>query len=688
MQIIHIHVENFGKLHDLDLDMQAGLNRICEGNGWGKSTLAAFIKAMFYGLDYTTKRSLKENERKRYQPWQGGRFGGSLEFTANKKNYRVERSFGTKDKEDVYALYDLDTGLKSRDYPGCLGEELFRLNRQAFERSSLFMQQDMSVAASDSLNAGLARAEEKTGDMQNYESAVASLESRMKYFRKTGNRGQIGKLEEEMRKVREELLECRKKEKEISIYREQIIQKKEQEQKLLGEIQRLEAQIRKIRDYKEQLARKEQHDLLKSQAVEKEEELRKTSAELEQFTDASVKEEDLDRSQELLYRFHSLQQQEEEAEEQERRAEAELEQLNTGVDAGPDPGKGIGILCGILCGIAILAGLFRWFWLTVLLLAAAGGLVFFLFKKKKEMQEQRKEIASALAAGGKEVQKAKKVRLNLSKQREEAEERLRSLLKIPQDMDIQEAEQLWETERRKSREYGRLKQTYQDRLQESKKSREVYLAFCKKFSEGELAKLKTLKKPDQDIQGVQNKLERYRTQRERLLLEQQEQRHQVRFLEEYAEQIPELEEEEERLAGELEHAAKEHDLLEKTLKYLKTAREQFSGRYLKELQQGLEHYLELLVPESEIRTSLDVKLGLKVQEAGALRDLECFSAGWQDLLRIAERLAIVDVLYQGEQPMLILDDSFTSLDEEKKKRTEALLEKLSQERQILYFTCR
>ena len=74
MRIQKIHIENFGKLHDFDMELQDGLNTVRADNGWGKSTLAAFIKAMFYGLDYTTKRSLNENERMMYMPWQGGLF--------------------------------------------------------------------------------------------------------------------------------------------------------------------------------------------------------------------------------------------------------------------------------------------------------------------------------------------------------------------------------------------------------------------------------------------------------------------------------------------------------------------------------------------------------------------------------------------------------------------------------------
>lgn len=208
MQILRLHIENFGRLHDFDMEFQEGLQVLCQENGWGKSTLAAFIKAMFYGLPQTARRSLKENERKRYRPWQGGAFGGSMEFRVERDTYRVERFFGAKDREDTFALYDCLTGLKSGAYSSGLGEELFHVDRGAYERSCFFMQQDLELSASGSLNARLSRVEEDAGDMRNYEKAVASLEEKMKYYRKTGNRGEIARLQEEKGAVREEFRTC------------------------------------------------------------------------------------------------------------------------------------------------------------------------------------------------------------------------------------------------------------------------------------------------------------------------------------------------------------------------------------------------------------------------------------------------------------------------------------------------
>ena len=688
MRIQKIHIENFGKLHDFDMELQDGLNTVRADNGWGKSTLAAFIKAMFYGLDYTTKRSLKENERKRYMPWQGGLFGGSLEFRTGKKAYRVERSFGAKDKEDTFALYDLSTGLESGDYPKCLGEELFHLDKAAFERSGFFAQHDVAAGINDSLNAALTHVEEDAADMQNYERAAASLENRMKYYRKLGNRGQIGKLEEELRGIRETLQDCRNQEKAAREWKERIAAGEQKEQELLADIRTLEAQIKNAQEYGEKSAKKGQHDLLKGQALEKEEQLRQAAAALGEYTSAPAGEKELDRCREMIYQTDTLRVQEEAARAEVRQAEEHIKMLEAEIEEQPGLHMGICVLAGFLAAAGALAVSLRWFVPGVLLLTAGTLAAFLEIRRRHQVQAQVKVLEEELASVSQELQEAEDIYDTFLEKRERLESRICRFLHVPEGTDAQKLETCWKLERQRSQEYGMRKQAYEASRREAQRSREAWLQFRQGFSEEELTAFLNLQEPEEEISEAQWKLERKRKLREELLKEQRDLHNQMKALEEKAEQIPELEEEEERTAGELEAAVKEHGLLEKTLKYLKAAREQFSVRYLKELQQGLLYYLKLLEPDYGQEPSMDVKLKLKIREAGASRDLDYFSAGWQDLFQIAERLSVVDALYKNEQPVLILDDPFVNLDTAKYKRAMELLEALSEKRQMIYFTCR
>lgn len=687
MRIHRIHIENFGKLHDFDWELEKGLNRICADNGWGKSTFAAFVKAMFYGLDYTTKRSLKENERKRYTPWQGGVFGGSMEFTAGDKEYRVERTFGAKDKEDTFVLYDLGTGLESDAYSERLGEELFRLDRSAFERSSYFAQQDFAASANDSLNARLTHVEEDAGDMQNYEKAAASLEERMKYYQKTGNRGQIGRLEEERRQVRERLSGCRNKELALSEWKSRLHEKELREKELQERAGELDAQMQDVRRYGELAAKKAQYDLLRRQAGEKEELLRQTEEALAEFVSAPLTEEQLDRCHESIYRVNTLRMQEAEAEARAKEWQEKLKKLEEERESLPGQNLVIAVLGCLLLAAGVLLLVCRWYVPGVLLLAAGIAAGALGIKKVRQRKAQAGMLETQCAEAERELRTAEENRSVYHKKRVTAEEQVIRALQVPEGTEFDELERRWRWERQRSQEYAMLKQAYESRKKDFTRSREAYLAYREKLTEEELHAMTALQKPDREHQEIERELKMCLGQKDTLLREQRDIQNQIRMLEESAGQIPELEEEEERLSGEMEQAVREHALLEKTLKYLKTARDQFSSRYLKELQQGLIHYLDILEPQYGSEPAVDVKLKVKVKEAGALRDLEYLSAGCQDMLQIAERLAIVDALYKEEQPILILDDPFVNLDQKKRRRAEELLGQMAGDRQLIYFTC-
>ena len=107
MRILEVHILAFGGVKDLTLSFEAGVNCLHRPNGWGKTTLAAFIKAMLYGLSDRRGTKTEERERKRYQPRAGGVFGGSIRFESAKGRFLAERFFGERESADRFTLYDL-----------------------------------------------------------------------------------------------------------------------------------------------------------------------------------------------------------------------------------------------------------------------------------------------------------------------------------------------------------------------------------------------------------------------------------------------------------------------------------------------------------------------------------------------------------------------------------------------------
>ena len=184
MKLISCHIENFGHLRNFDYVFSDGINVICRENGWGKSTFAAFLLAMFYGLPSKGKKRQAvssgsrlplQNARSACRPWQGGVFGGQLIFEAGGRTYEITRVFGDREGEDEFDLRDPDTNLPCFDYTKEIGKELFLLDRESFLRTVFTSQQDCLTEATDDVNALITNLAEYAGDMERYESAQKRL---------------------------------------------------------------------------------------------------------------------------------------------------------------------------------------------------------------------------------------------------------------------------------------------------------------------------------------------------------------------------------------------------------------------------------------------------------------------------------------------------------------------------------
>ncbi len=210
MEIKSCQVENFGVLKGKRFDFSKGLNVIEEKNGRGKTTLSVFIKSMFYGMEYSKKRK-ELTERERFLPWQGGNCGGKLVFSISGKDYEITRFFGKKKDEDEFELRDLSTGKLSHDYPENIGEEIFGIDEDSFERSIFINLSDKTPAMRDSINAKLGNLIDNTDDINNFESAyerLSELSKSLKPLREGGEEKLIRKIGRELSEAESELRRC------------------------------------------------------------------------------------------------------------------------------------------------------------------------------------------------------------------------------------------------------------------------------------------------------------------------------------------------------------------------------------------------------------------------------------------------------------------------------------------------
>lgn len=278
MRIISCHIENFGKLSDFSYTFQEGLNPVCQENGWGKSTLAAFIRVMLFGFRNEGKRDGFENERKRYQPWQKGVYGGELQFETKGTAYSVRRVFGTKASEDEFSLVRSDTLLPSTDFSDKLGEELFQIDANSFLRTVFFSQNDCSCEPTDSINAKLGNLAENTDDMNNFETADKRLNELLNAMTPTRKTGALNKLKHRITELDTQIRSGKDLENTI----QEITQKRKssiEERELLSQQQKeLQEQQSRLGAYKDLEAKKSRYRMLQQEQERRQKQLQEAKA--------------------------------------------------------------------------------------------------------------------------------------------------------------------------------------------------------------------------------------------------------------------------------------------------------------------------------------------------------------------------------------------------------------------------
>ncbi|MDD4700317.1 MAG: hypothetical protein PHV07_08735, partial [Oscillospiraceae bacterium] len=262
MKIIECYIENFGRLHQFSFKFNDRLNTINELNGWGKTTFSTFIRAMFYGMEATrTKKNLEDDERRKYKPWQGGNFGGYIIFELNDKVYKVERFFADKSKDDTFVLYNQNTGLESKDFSANIGEEIFKLDKAAYSRSTYIPQNEINIAANDSINAKLSNLIENNNanDINNYDLAMKLLEKSKKEYVKTGSRGKLDIIKNKITATESDLKICLAKAEATDEWNERLGKILGQKKEIKEKLQNVKNQVDNASKYETRTAKLQQY---------------------------------------------------------------------------------------------------------------------------------------------------------------------------------------------------------------------------------------------------------------------------------------------------------------------------------------------------------------------------------------------------------------------------------------------
>ena len=114
MYIKSLYIESFAALKEKEIEFSKGLNVIEGSNESGKSTVCMFIKFMLYGLSGRTA-DREMSERQKYVPWDTGRAAGNMVIVSGENIYKIERElivFDDSQPKERLEVIDLLTGAR------------------------------------------------------------------------------------------------------------------------------------------------------------------------------------------------------------------------------------------------------------------------------------------------------------------------------------------------------------------------------------------------------------------------------------------------------------------------------------------------------------------------------------------------------------------------------------------------
>lgn len=749
MRLISLYIENFGTLSRYELNFSAGLTTVNEPNGFGKTTLAEFIRAMLYGFPRKSK-TLEKSRRQKYAPWNGGQYGGNLVFEHEGQRYRVERTFGATPKGDTFTLIDLETNRKTNRLSEEIGIELFGLDSDSFERSTYLPQfREDGPLATASIQAKLSNLVEDSGDVANFDKAIAALRAKRSAlipYRGSGGAvaeaaANISRLQMQLDQAmqrRGQLLEVQNEEKqtEVRITEGQAALARVRQQ--LASAAEMSAVAEQQRQYEQLWSRYRQisteliHD---EQAYPKglpdEEELGGAEAMADRWAvlttqpTGQVKAEyptgqEIDACRKKCEEYDALQT-------RLRNLQSAAAELLQAERNRPQESRRavIGMIFAWLIGAAGLIGgavliilrqvLFGGIGLGIGAVAAVAGISLLVARKSKR-RAQKKELDGKLQAVQRESaalrQNAEQYRREIGLfllphfGKMEPQQFLACLTRLEHDAQLSRQAQRQNAEAAECKawlerffsRYGlpmepdvraQLRRLRDDgRQMQTAATRKQELAqqiAAFRAEYGEALSAEVCQ--PEDAQRLRLEEQRLRS----ALTERTEAllhiRQRVQSLRAQTDQIPQLQDELTRWQQKQARNRENARILDDTMAFLQQARENLAVGYLGTIRSRFGHYLAQLEGTAGEKYLIDGDLQVQLERMGQSRELAYFSAGQTDLVMLCMRLALVDALFKGQAIFVILDDPFVNLDDAHTASAQRLLRKIAAERQILYLTC-
>ena len=230
----------FGKLSKQTLTFEQGLNVIEAHNEWGKSTWCAFLMAMLYGIDTSSRKSsgfLPDKEH--YAPWSGEPMSGSMDILWKGKKITLQRqNKGRTPMGDVKA-FETETGIPVAEL--CVpapGQVLLGVERSVFARAGFLKLSEMPVTEDESLRRRLNELV-TTGDESGASDDLAQKLRDLKNKCRFNKKGLLPEAENKLAEAEQKLQQLQTLQYQISTIKERQKALEEQDRQLQNHKQAL-----------------------------------------------------------------------------------------------------------------------------------------------------------------------------------------------------------------------------------------------------------------------------------------------------------------------------------------------------------------------------------------------------------------------------------------------------------------
>jgi len=692
MRLVKCHIENFGKLTNFDFDFTGGLNCINQANGWGKSTFATFIKAMFYGLPSTSKKKLDENERKKYLPWQGGNYGGNLVFALGQKQYKIERFFGKNNAEDSFTLIDLATGKQSHDFTENLGAEIFGLDEAAFERSVYIPQKELDSSINESIAQKLTNLVQGTNENYHYEDAYARLDKQRSVLSNNKKTGQIQNLASEIEDLTAQIRELENRGRAVPEIQKQIDQQDVKLVELVQQQNQIKVQINAYGQLQQKTAHQAMFDKLNRQVLTTQVTIQAKQAVLGQHT-LTATEQTAVASDYAVQRYQNLHNYfggKIPTAETAQAVYQDVLRLNTLQTASSTIATGQGqnrqrhrwlswglLAVAILCIFgAVIALKPQWilavglFVVGGVALLAAGYLSLVNLINVKTSVPSKVSDASLRNDSAVENQLEQSIAAFVNQYEASTVDHLTAINRVLANV----------------REYNQLRTQLEmdlNALRARLQNEQQELAQFKNdnhFQAGGAVVDVDINELQKRERELQNQIDALREEKAHLLAR-------IQQIQDALAGLDDLENEKANLQSNLKTLEQEFSAIKHAMAFLQAASESMSTKFLAPMKNGLTKYLTTMTGAEFNHLNLDTELKIAFEEYGKLREVDYYSQGYRNMIDLCMRFALIDTLFKQEKPFIVLDDPLVNLDDVKVEKTKAFLQKLAQDYQLIYFSC-